>query len=125
MSLGKVYEVILSGISPEVRRELMLLLLVAAFTLHVAWACGYLPRLPGFALAADVQELVSAVGRIEDSLITDRIDRLESEIRNLHMLRCYASNSTRQLYAQMLDAKLVRYRRLTQNQLTLPPCADL
>lgn len=62
---------------------------------HVVWACGLLPGMPGFALAADVQDNTLKLGQIEKSVncnaIESEIKRLRSELRD---------NETRLIEAQ-------------------------
>jgi hypothetical protein len=125
------------GLTAQQQRTAMLIILLAGFGFHVLWACGYIPGLPGFALANDVTELrreleedndaiSESLEDIKDQLHEDRIDRLEDRIRHFHMLRCQAeSPEMRRLYADRVNDNLLRHRRLSRTYLRLSACEDL
>ena len=49
---------------------------VAAISIHIAWSCGWLPGMSGFAMADTVQQNTGTLNRILAINLADRIDRI-------------------------------------------------
>lgn len=67
---------------------------------HVAWSCGWLPGIQGFAMAQDVQNNTSKLNAIERTVICNSIGselgRLRSELRQAETSLLEAQQSANQ-----------------------------
>lgn len=92
--------------SPVAAWRVAILSILSLFAFHVAWACGWVPGIPGFAMAADVSELVGKQAQIEQAVVCNaiaaEIKRLRSELRDneTKMIEAQQSNN-RALIAQL------------------------
>ena len=106
-----VKDVLLELLPPDIPRlvrwRLTIALAIAMLFFHVAWACGLVPGVPGFARADEVDEkigeklkpLYEQVGQIAkqqadtDEVVKEiRADQLAQRIRELQALRCTNGN---------------------------------
>lgn len=95
----------------------MLITFFGAF--HVAWACSWLPGIPGFAMAADAHEIKQAVDELRQNL-------LEKAIFDTRILQCTAmEEGNGRVYAEKLRGFLVEYKETTGHDYPLPACDEL
>lgn len=89
---------------------------------HIAWACGLLPGLSGFAQASEVR----AVDR-EVTII--RRELLETRIFDTTVKLCMAMSESRpevkQFYSQKQRDLLTAYRDLTSRDPRVPDCREV
>jgi len=134
-----VKDVLLELLPPDIPRlvrwRLTIALAIAMLFFHVAWACGLVPGVPGFARADEVDEkigeklkpLYEQVGQIAkqqadtDEVVKEiRADQLAQRIRELQALRC--TNGNRfigvNIFARLFTEK-VRYAALHQRHASL------
>lgn len=61
------------------RWRTMMALITLGFALHIAWACGWLPPLEGFALASDLRDGTTSV-KSQISRLDERVSKLETTV---------------------------------------------
>lgn len=89
---------------------------------HVSWACGWLPGISGFAMAADYERLAGTVDKVTVSLLEKDIIQAQERFclairdRNPEAQR-YALDRRRKLMQQWLDLK--------DKPFALPTCQEL
>lgn len=95
---------------------------------HVAWACGWLPGITGFALAADLddkqQSIEVRLGQIETRLNASLEILMAQEICRLYRLRDTADEG--QLISQLsrsLEEKQQAYATISGSRYPLSECA--
>lgn len=107
-----------------IRRWRLMVWAIQWFTLsflgaHIAWACNWLPGVPGFALAADV------VG-IQSSLQNLTVDLLSKNIFEMRIRQCRAvASGTQQIYTEQLQKLLDQYQSIAGKTYLLPACSEL
>jgi hypothetical protein len=85
------------------------LILVALFTFHILWACGWIPGIGGFALAADMSQQISVTkdgsdkrqSKIEDALATLERIQVRQSLDDAMKKECQAIEQNNQ---EALDA---------------------
>lgn len=105
---------------PEVIRwRISVMCACMLFGVHVMWACGLLPGLNGFAMAAEVQE-------IERDVTAIRRELLEARIFDTRVKQCTAESvAARRFYAEKQRDLINGYIDLTGREPALPGCREL
>ena len=87
---------------------------------HVAWACGWLPGMPGFALEVDLARVQADVHR---SLVM----QYRTSLFEVRQQQCEAARAGRPLsaYTSKLQDLLDEYDTLTDQDYRLPACSEL
>lgn len=142
MSWEKIKETFLLDMSPTQQRSILILLAVLAFTFHVAWACGYVPNVDGFAREGQVQRIADeiaseAAGRAKEDALS-HIDQvkgsikdlhteiLEERIQNLQIERCRSDDENlREQYATRVNQNMAKYRQVNGYYYNLTACRDM
>lgn len=87
MSFGKLLDLVASDLSPAMKTVLWRVLITILVGVHVAWACGWLPGISGFAMADDLKQMNRDISRLEQTiacnLIETEINRLRAELRSV------------------------------------------
>lgn len=141
MNWKDAYQVLTEDLTPPMKRFLLHLVLFAVLFLHVAWACGWIPNVPGFALASDTDEILKVQREMEkdwdgkldelkaslddlaDNVHTMRVEMLEERILMLRSARCQAEGTNnREQYSRRLQRALRQYRTLTNTAYPLEAC---
>lgn len=144
MSWGRIQEILFEGMTSQQQRTVIFAVLTLFFIFHVAWACGHIPSMPGFALASDIEDVSLELREIDKSareaveaareqskkveglVLSLHVEILEERMMSLHILRCRAGNTeTKQLYANRIQRNLSKYRELQGYHYQLPACEDL
>ena len=111
-----------ADLDPAQRAKLVQIGIVVFIGFHVAWACGWIPGIPGFAMAGDVTQLSGKVSGIEQSL-------LEAEIIEAQERLCKAdaeNNVPAMRYsAERLRELAYQYESMTDKVFRLPTCNEL
>lgn len=104
--------------TPRGRRKWRLMMAISVVVLmgHMAWACGLIPNMDGFALAGEVKQSQKAVSRIEVKL-------LEMDILDTIKQKCTAEDK-RFLASKLRDLR-VQWLELTGRQYDEPQCDEL
>lgn len=90
--------------------------ITALLLFHIFWACGWVPGMPGFALAAHAEDTNSEVRQL-------RIELLERDLLDAHALRCAADDrELRRLYSQRVQMRLRKYQEIVGTPYPLEPC---
>jgi hypothetical protein len=102
------------------RRKWRLLvgLMCLGFTAHIAWACGYIPQVRGFALASEQENTSNAVERIELRL-------LDQDILEAARLSCEAQD--KRFFINRLNELIRKWQALTPGTApyVVPSCEAL
>ena len=142
MTWEKLKETFLLDMSPTQQRSLLILLAVLAFTFHVAWACGFVPGVDGFAREHYVQQVADQIARaaaegakedalqyiaqVEGSIKNLHTEILEERIQNLQLERCRADNEQlREQYAARVNRNMSKYRVLNGYYYNITACQDM
>lgn len=112
--------------SPKAQRRwrvsvaLWLILGTAFGAFHVAWACGWLPGMPGFALEVDLHKVQADVHR---SLVM----QYRTSIFEVRQQQCQAAREGRPLsvYTGKLQDLMDEYDLLADQAYRLPDCNEL
>ena len=107
----------------RIKVALTQMLTMAALTLHIFWACGWIPGVPGFARSADMQDVQTSVQAI-------RVEQLRAALFPARVLQCRSRGSPESTGASGLTSERVSqllndYYRLTGVEYRLTDCADL
>lgn len=139
-----VKDVLIELFPPDVPRlvrwRLMISFTCAVFLFHIAWACGFVPGVPGFALADDVDQKIdqamqpvrAQLGQIttqiasqDDILKSIRLDQLAARIRDLQQQRCEAKDRhVKESIDEEIDRQQRQYRVLAGERCPLPACEE-
>jgi hypothetical protein len=85
---------------------------------HIALACGLISSIhPGFALAADIEQ-------IQRERKIERQSDLEQKILQVKKEQCTASGQAKSLYTFSLQKMLVEYQKLSGSAYPVPACED-
>lgn len=141
MSLSKLYTALTADMPPAVRRAVLRTVLWLFFVCFVIWSFGAIPKFPGFALAAELEEvergveedkreLQRSIAGLAESLenVSDRLDTievlfLEERIERTQRLRCDAENPRlRRQYSDRLQRLMTQYTRATHSTFPLQGC---
>lgn len=87
-------------------------------TIHIAWACGFLPGFSGFALADDIQEMRHEARDLKRVILEKEI----FETRNKH---CTADAVQKPFYYARLVDLVRQYRQLVGEAYSIPSCEEL
>lgn len=114
------------------------ILLTALGSFHVAWACGFIPNLPGFALTTD---LVQTEAKFEDKFEQlqnqfrkQELRLLEQAILDMRSRQCKVIQSTgdpennadlKRFVAEKMAKLKYDYRNMAGYEYSVPPCGDL
>tara|TARA_R110000868_G_scaffold24342_4_gene96286 strand:+ start:650 stop:940 length:291 start_codon:yes stop_codon:yes gene_type:complete len=91
-------------------------------TVHVAWACGILPWVSGFANAADVARLDARAKRIEVRLISaDLYEARKEQCLAIHS----ADTAAKPGPLRRRDSLIADYESLTGLEYRLPDCEEM
>ena len=117
-----LHDLLLADLDPAQRTALWRIGITGLISFHVAWACGWIPGMTGFAMAGDFHFLAEKVDSIEISL-------LEAEIIEAQERFCRAeldSNIPAKRYsAERLRELVYEYEKLTSMIFRLPTCNEL
>lgn len=107
--------------NPNARRRwrltVALVLLLVGF--HVAWACGFVPGLDGFARADSVAVVKSDVAMIRTELLEQRL--FETRVR-----QCTSTTSdARQYHGEKLQELRRTYYSVTGHDYPVPTCEEV
>lgn len=95
------------GIKPVQRWRIMVFAALLGLTVHVAWACGLIPGLHGFALADDVEKIS---GNVDTILLLS----MENTIRGLAEELCRTKNvSSRHIFQEQIDRLQLQHHDMT------------
>jgi hypothetical protein len=125
--LGKLTDLTLGSLSPEARTALWRAGITVAIVVHIAWACGLLPMLDGFAFAGDLEqaqaEIQAKLERLEESQNTLLRIALSQEICRIYSLRNASQGELqRQLQRSLVD-KQDQYMAIVGERYPLSECA--
>lgn len=96
--------------------------ITALLVFHVSWACGWVPGLPGFAMATDYQVLSVKVNRVERSLLEKDLVEAQERFCNARA----GGNITAQRYAEERRRRLSgEFRAVSVAPMSLPSCTEL
>lgn len=142
MTWDKLRETFLLDMSPTQQRSILILLAILAFTFHVAWACGYVPNVDGFAREGQVQRIaneiaseaadrakedaLSYITQVEGSIRDLHTEILEERIQNLQIERCRAEEDRlREQYAARVNRNMSKYRAINGYYYNITECQDM
>jgi hypothetical protein len=115
---------------------------------HIAWACGFLPGVSGFAYANELDEKIDGklqpiygqLGAITTQLAESREaqkeaqkvqarilqSQLSAQLRDLHRLKCSTQDDhVRMRMERDIEEVQQEYRELSGERYPLPACKDL
>lgn len=100
---------------------------------HVAWACGFLPGVSGFALSEEVssknEQLTAQMTRLQHAFTEQEIILLEGAILDMRSKQCAAivnnNRESRRFAAERLTRLLNKYQETASHNFPLPPCAEM
>lgn len=99
-----------------------------ALAFHVAWACGWVPGLPGFAEARDLQEQRTLVQRVSDGQNAILIRLIRADIESSRIQQCRALQAGNRAaadgWATSLRTALAEYLSLAGREYQLRDCAE-
>lgn len=104
---------------------------VLVLTVHIAWACGLIPGLVGFARATEVNDvkaqLVRSQSEVTANLQTSRAEYLEGRAFDIRIKQCeaIAQKKSALVFTTQLQQVLYTYRILTGKELILPTCDEM
>ena len=116
------HDLLLADLDPAQRTVLWRVGLTAALVFHVSWACGWIPGMTGFAMAADYHFLAEKVDSIELSLLEEKI--IEAQER---LCRADAENNVPAMRysAERLRELVYEYESMTGKIFRVPQCNEL
>jgi hypothetical protein len=143
MSWVELRNILLPGLTAAQQRTVVVSVVVLAFGFHVAWACGYVPGVAGFATEDQVEEVaISAesaeqaaeaareearqlVQEVQSSVVDLQSEILEERISNLQTLRCRTDDSElHDQYSARINRNMAKYRSINGYYFQLTPCTD-
>lgn len=92
-----------------------LLVIAGLLAFHISWACGWLPGLPGFAMASEMAQVDKKVDRLYQSDLVDRIEKI---------LRFKCNSGSQELDSTLRDLE-AEYRDEVGQQYQRPSCEYL
>lgn len=129
---------------PEERRNMARFFLWLIVTLHIAWACGWIPGMQGFAFASDVDDKISEaiapikdevreidrkLTRVEREVIAARIATLEKSLFDLRKAQCTAISRENpeavEFYGRQMQEVRSQYYSATSREYQAPTCAEV
>jgi hypothetical protein len=119
MGLGDILDrLFLVEDNPVATRKwrLTISLVCVMFLFHIAWACGLVPTLSGFALAAEQTQMKSDITSIKLQLI-------EREILDLRVAQC--SNPSKRFFTSRINDLRTNWQKETGVPYILPDCGDI
>lgn len=142
MSWSDLKDALLLGMTPSQQRSVLILVAILAFSFHVAWACGYVPGVDGFARERQVQKVADELARtaareakedalryieqVEESIKELHTEILEERIQNFQIQRCRAENERlREQYANRVNRNMSKYRRINGYYYNITDCQDM
>lgn len=109
-------------LSREARTAVWRVSITAFLVFHIFWACGWIPGIPGFAMAAEYQGLQDEVQTVKETLLEK--DLIESQERFCHAR--VGGNLTAMRYAEERRRRLLgEFRAMTDEAFNLPSCMEL
>lgn len=126
MSFGQIAKLALtdfSSLPPGVRHTLQVWLVTVLFSVHVAWACGWIPGMSGFAFAQDIDDVKHEIKELTEELRTQRVEYLEERILAAYAQQCSAgTQDLREIHQRRLTRLLRHYQDVTDYTYPLQAC---
>lgn len=126
MSVGEIAKLALtdfSALPSGVRHTIQLWLITALFTVHVAWACGLIPGVQGFAFASDINDVKHEIQELTLALQTQRVEYLEERVLTAYAQQCSAEGQDlREIHQRRLTRLLRHYQDVTGYTYPLQAC---
>jgi len=101
---------------------------VCAFSFHVAWACGWVPGLQGFALADDARVQVQTVQQLQQGQNTILVRLIAGDIEAARQQQCRAIQTNNRAaadgWAVSLNSSLREYLTLAGREYVLRSCEE-
>lgn len=111
--------------------SITLLGVIAVLAAHIAWACGLIPGLIGFARADEVDIVKSQLSQLQklvsENIVTSRAEYLEGRAFDIRVKQCeaIAQKKSALVFTTQLQQVLYSYRVLTGRDLSLPGCEEM
>lgn len=140
----RILEWLWSDMEPEARRNVARFFLWFIVVVHIAWACGFIPGVQGFAYATDidrkVEEAISPIKsevaeidrkltRVEREVIAARIATLEKSLFDLRKAQCTAiardNAEAVEFYSRQMQAVRSEFYTATGREYQAPTCAEV
>lgn len=110
------------------RWRLSMAAFVFAFCFHVAWACGYIPGLPGFAQARDLTEQRTLVQQVSEGQEAILVRLIRADIESARQQQCRAlrenNRAAAEGWAVSLRTALAEYQSLAGAEYRLRECSE-
>lgn len=123
-----VWKIFTEDMTPLQRRIMVQTIIAGLFAFHIAWACGWLPGISGFALASDTQQVQEDIKdlrqTIENGFKEIRKEQIQDRLSALQALRCTAQDQQLEReYVNRIQELQSRYRDAFGYTYPLEPCA--
>lgn len=137
MATGELLKMALTDFSSlprGVRYTIQVWVVTALFVSHIAWACGWIPGVSGFAFASDIDdvqhdlqalstEVQHELRELTGELRTQRIEYLEERILSAYAQQCSATKGDlRDIHQRRLTRLLRHYQDVTAYTYPLQEC---
>lgn len=140
----RILDFLWQDMEPEARRNVARFFLWLIVTIHIAWACGLIPGVNGFAFASEVDsKIASAVepiksevreidrklARVEREVVAARIAALEKSLFDLRKAQCTAISRENpeavEFYGRQMQEVRSQYYAATGREYQAPTCAEV
>lgn len=120
---------LLGDLDREQRTAVWRIALACVFVGHVSWACGWLPGIPGFAMAAEQDALAASHLALSGTVNRVEVSLLEKDIIEAQERFCKAAlagNTEAQRYAEERRRRLLQeWQDMKGQAFDLPSCSEL
>jgi hypothetical protein len=139
-----IASLITGDMTPGERQNFIRILFWGAVSFHIAWACGLLPGVQGFAVASEVdgkiaqavepikvevREIDRKLSRVEREVIAARIATLEKSLFDLRKAQCTAiareNPEAVEFYGRQIQGVRAEYYAATAREYQAPTCAEV
>lgn len=115
MKWDKLLEYLLAPFTTEQRWRLVVGFVIAAFMFHIAWACGRIPGLDGFASAQSVEQQKASLTQVVSSQNIILIRLISADIETARQAQCRSiaagNGAAADGWRASLDAALREYQQ--------------
>lgn len=126
--LKQLFAMLLPEMTKDQRRALLTSCVIFFFAFHIAWACGWVPGLPGFAKADAVvanSERINGLMYSQNEII---VRLIAADVENARQNQCKsikANNEAATLgWGQTLRTALAEYQSRSHRQYPLRSCGE-
>lgn len=126
--LKQLFALLMPEMTKDQRRALVTSCMIFFFVFHIAWACGWVPGLPGFARADAVVVNTQRINSVMSNQNEILVRLIASDIENARQSQCKAIRTQNEAamlgWGQTLRSALAEYLSRSHRPYPLRDCGE-